>query len=83
MMSPADPPQTLKEGPSPIIQRGGQTRAQKRASADEGWRGEESTDIEMIPALMSTYSEYPRSMRIHEKRRKKKCWVPVVGGSKD
>lgn len=53
MTSPTDPPQTLKEGRSTIIQRGGQTGAQKRASAEEVWRGEESTDAEMSRTLMS------------------------------
>lgn len=68
MTSPTDPPHTLKEGRSPIIQRRGQTRARKRASADEGWRGEESPDMEMIPALMSPYSQAPRSTRTHKKK---------------
>lgn len=77
MTPPTDPPHTLKEGRSPIIQRRGQTRARKRASADEGWRGEESPDMEMIPALMSPYSQAPRT------HKKKQMWVPVVGGLED
>lgn len=76
MTSPTDPPQTLKEGRSPIIQRRGQTRARKRASADEGWRGEESPDMEMIPAR-SPYSHSPQSMR---EQKKKEANVGSCGG---
>lgn len=53
MTSPTDPTQTLKEGRSIIIQRGGQTGARKRVSAEEVWQREESTDIEMSCTLMS------------------------------
>lgn len=79
MTSPTDPPQTLKEGRSAIIQQGGQTGARKRVSAEEVWPGEESTDIEMSRTLMSPLSLYPQSMSTH----KTQMWVPVVGGRED
>lgn len=61
MTSPADPPQTLKEGRSPIIQSRGQSRARKRAKAEEGWRKAESTDIQMSPTLIPCPdSQYPQ-----------------------
>lgn len=74
MTSPTDPPQTLKEGRSIMIQWGGQTGARKRASAEEVWRGEEKCRHWDEPHLLSRC--IPQSMRTH----KKQMWVPVVGG---
>lgn len=80
MTSPTDPPQTLKEGRSTIIQRGGQTGAGKRVSAEEVWRAEESSDTERS---RNTDVSLVAVSPINENTQKKQKWVPAVGGRED